>query len=287
MVTIQNKVNQPEDLKPRYSVDWCLRESDNKRFFIVLDNGIPARIINLQLLREQQHRHQRTSSNTYILCAFLNCLDSDGIDPKDVTIDYLESYFTQLSIDEGKSADTIKAYIRVVANYYEDLALRNVALHPSLLRTRNATVVIAKTRGSLTTIQDLGKLFRIRKDISANSVYTKWYTDEQIDAIASDMQLVDRCIFLDTVFTGHRIDSALSICLDDFDQKNKTIYAKHTKTRKTHVAPIPSFLVDLIKTYIMEERSRIVERTGTTSNALFLNPDGKPRTYCAYYAAIK
>ena len=60
----------------------------------------------------------------------------------------------------------------------------------------------------------LSKMFSPNQNDIPEFTYTKWYSAEQIRAISDELPLTYRCIFLDTVYTGHRIDSALSLTLD-------------------------------------------------------------------------
>ena len=276
--------------QPVYTVEYALTETDpDKKIYIILENGIPAKRVNKELIMSQKRRHRNVSSDAYYLCRFLNAMQSDNNTLETVTFDYIDGFLTNLYVEEGASYSVICAYIRVIINLFESLAIRNVQLDPSLLKYKGNQIVVRTKDSHITTLPQLKKAFpkRTSECFQSKSIYTKWYTKEQIAAISSAFPLVDRCIFLDTIFTGHRIDSALSLQLEDFNPIKQTVFAKHTKTHKTHIAPIPDSLVSLINTYIIEERSRIVERTGSTSSALFLNRDGSPRSYAAFYASMK
>lgn len=275
--------------EPHYSVDYGVPEREDKRYYIILEDGIPARRVNRELILKQKRRHRSVSSDAYYLCHFLNALHSDEVDLETVTYDYIDGFLTSLYVEDGKSHAVIQAYIHALTDLFESLAVRNFSLDSSLLRYDGNHVVVRSKGSKLTTLPQIKKAFRKRSSecLKDSSVYTKWYTKDQIAAISREFPLVDRCIFLDTLLTGHRIDSALSIQLQDFDAKGNTIYARHTKTGKTHVAPIPDSLTELISIYIIEERSRIVESTGSTSPCLFLNRDGSPRSYAAYYSSMK
>lgn len=275
--------------KPRYSVDYALVEGSSKRYYIILDGELPARDVNKQLIIQQERRSRSVSSDAYLLCRFFNEIDSDGLCAQDVSLDYIEGFLMKIYVQEKKSSDIVRGYIRVISKYYEDMARRHMTLHPSLLRYQLNSIKVTGKDSKLTTIDSMKRCFPPKRDdlLSRSSKYTKWYSKEQIEAVSKALPPVDQCIFLDTLFTGHRIDSALSIQMEDFDPIAKTIYARQTKTGKTHVAPIPETLVKLIEKYIIDERSKIVERTGSTSNSLFLNKDGNPRTYSAYYSSMK
>lgn len=117
--------------------------------------------------------------------------------------------------------------------------------------------------------------------------YTKWYTNEQILALMKELPLVYRCIFLDTVVTGHRVDSALSITLKSINMQERWIMPTRTKTGRNHRAFLPDYLSELILTYQIESRAPIVRKTGSDSQYLFLGHDGQPVTYDAYRFALQ
>ena len=271
----------------RFSV-YALRKN-SKKFYIILDGKRPAKDVNRQLIIQQTSRSRPSSIDAYRLCAYLNTLDADGIDPLDADLNYIESFLTKVYSYEQKSANVVRGYIQVIEKYYEGMARRHAGLHPSLLRFQKNGIKITGKDSKLTTIHSLRDVFPQKKAdlLARSSKYTKWYNPAQIDAISEAFPLVDRCIFLDTVWTGHRIDSALSLRLSDFDPIAQTVYARQTKTGQTHIAWIPAELVRLIQTYIIEDRSIIVERTGSDSDYLFLTRNGKPRTYSAYRSSMK
>lgn len=293
---------------PRYTVDFSVLEENNrtKKYYLVLDNGAPAKVVNMSLITQQRRRNRSVSTDAYHLAYFLNVLAADGVELKDVTLGYIESFLVRLYTygkenaeskndistelkNDGCSAGVVRAYVRVIGDLFEEMALHGMPVHKSLLCYPQNSVIVANKKGRLTKVSLLKKKFpdKRRSILERSSAYTKWYTGEQVEAISNELPLVDRCIFLDSVFTGHRIDSSLSIMLQDFNPKEKSIYAGRTKTHKTHVAPLPDHLVALIAHYISDERSIVVERTGSASPYLFLSRDGSPRTYAAYYSTLK
>lgn len=281
--------NKDDNAQPRFTVQDALSEGKSKRYYIIMDWDVPASDVNRHLLIAQKERHRSVSSNAYYICNFLNTIYFDGLSLDTVTYDYIGAYLDSLYLDKGKSRTVIWAIISALTALFEDLAVRDFQLDASLLRYPGKHVTITEKNQSKTLLKELRKSYPKRKSerINEKSVYTKWYTQEQIVAIANAFPIVDRCIFLDTVYTGHRIDTALSLELQDFDPKGNTVYGRYTKTGKTHKAHIPDSLVDLINTYLIQIRSYIVEKTGSKSTSLFLNRDGSPRTYRAYYNSMR
>ena len=115
------------------------------------------------------------------------------------------------------------------------------------------------------------------------SAYVKWYSAEQINAIADALPLVYRCIFLDTVYVGHRVGGALSLTLDSVDLYNGTVTPTKSKTGKIHTSYIPAPLIEDMRQYLIEVRRNIA----TDSNAFFIGRNGKSVTYQAYRMALE
>ncbi len=281
----------PEDNAPYYEVDYGffkIGELD-KQVYIITHNGVPAPQINRPFVTRQMNYSRPNSTLVYYLCAFLNTAIKDGYEHTKVTYDYLINYLTGIYCDEGKSFAVLKTIIEALRVLYEHLARRSVHLDQSLLLHTAKTVIVKGKGGSLTRIAELLKEFpRKRTDLALDhSLYTKWYTNEQIIAICDALPIVDRCIFADTVYTGHRVETALSLQLGDVDLYNGTVFGRVTKTGKNHIAPIPNGLVELIDVYIRTKRNTILERTNSSCPYLFLTRDGRPRTYASYYTSLK
>lgn len=132
-------------------------------------------------------------------------------------------------------------------------------------------------------VHQLCKLFSPNQNDMPTLTYTKWYSAEEIEAISEQLSLTYRCIFLDTIYTGHRIDSALSLTLDSVDLYHAHVTPTRTKTGKKHTSLIPQTLVIDFQTYLMDVRSQIA----TDSNYFFVGSNGKPITYGAYRSALK
>ena len=278
----------------RYTVERAIIESKqgDKMRYLILDDGVPATTINKHLLIKQEKQAHPSSSSAYNLCQFLNAMKTLNIGLSDVTLstiyDYLHNYF----VKGGKSHQTIMSYIYDVSALYESLALRNYPIDTSLLRpvyddSSGPRVKRNRKDKFLTNISLLKSEFMRKKNRDMRPTYTKWYSGAEIEAIAAELPLVHRCIFLDTIFTGHRIDSALSLTLDTVSLKRHEVYPTRSKTGKTHISAIPTHLVNLMQTYLYEERRKILESTGSISLYFFLNSKGEPVKYSAYYIALK
>ena len=174
----------------------------------------------------------------------------------------------------------------MIGKLYETIAIIGKPLDPSLyipMKGSTPRVIRNKRKDPLTKVWYLKNMFRPKKNM-AWQTYTKWYTHEQVTAIADELPLVHRCIFLSTVYLGYRSSSALSIKVSTVDLREKHIKPTHSKTGQLHTSKMPDELALLIQSYIENERSR---NPGNCSEWLFLNNRGGQMSYGSYYSALK
>ena len=284
----------PQSINP-YTVERALieRKGELTPCYLVLRDGIPATAINKHLLVKQAKYAHPCSTPAYVIEDFLNTMDSYGLSIEEITRGNIYDYLSEAYVEDGKAYKTILSYITHIGDLFDDLQIHGFQLHPSLLTTdKHAFYVIRnkKAKRHITTIPLMRAEFIPNKNAALSSgmiSYTKWYTKEQILAIQAELSPVYRCIFLDTVTTGHRVDSALSITLQSINMREHWIMPTRTKTGRNHRAFLPEFLSEQIYTYQIEDRAAIVRKTGTDSQFLFLGRNGKPVTYAAYRAALQ
>lgn len=251
----------------------------------------------------QFNRSKPLGTTVYQLCIYLNYLDLHGLEAVDATMDIIYNFLCELYVDglsyagDGtpKSYSTICDYVETLSKLYDALSLRGYQLDESLY-TRSQKMMllpesstkyrkghVIKKYEHLTMVHYLSKMFSPNQNDIPEFTYTKWYSAEQIRAISDELPLTYRCIFLDTVYTGHRIDSALSLTLDTVDLYNAQVTPTRTKTGKKHTSLIPPNLVEDFQSYIMEVRNSI----DTDSEYFFVGRNGTPVTYGAYRSALE
>ena len=284
-----------EERLPTYSVANSILETKAGDFpcFLVLKGGVPALELNPHLILKQKKWAHPCSTEAYLIANFLNEMAAGNIDICDITRAHVYDYLIDEYVEEGKSLRTILTYTAQLGDMFEDLFIHGMKLHPSLTTQDPDSLLVVKNKKDLrraTTIHSMRHDFIPNKNaVMRNAMvsYTKWYTKEQIEALAAELPLVHRCIFLDTVMTGHRVDSALSVMLDTFDARSQFIMPTRTKTGRSHKSYVPEYLADLISTYQIEERVRIVSKTGSNSPYLFLGRTGKPVSYGSYRSTLQ
>ena len=278
-----------------YSVERAIisTKKGEKSTYLILRDGIPATDLNKHLILKQEKLAHPCSTAAYAITGLLNTMDSYGLDINMITRGHIYDYLSEAYVEDGKAYKTILSYITHIGDLFDDLYVHGIQIHPSLLLKNGETMYVIKSKKMkrhVTTIPMMRLEFIPNKNAALSSSmvsYTKWYTKEQIQALAEELPLVYRCIFLDTVMTGHRVDSALSITMDSFNARNRLIAPTRTKTGRSHKSYITAYLTDLISTYQIEERARIVNKTGSNSPYLFLSRAGSPVSYGAYRAALQ
>ena len=278
-----------EEQKQRYTVHRAFlpqKTGEAYQSCLVLDNGLPALDVNKALIVKDKGYPRLSTTDHYHICAFLNYLDRAGIDYMDATMEQIHQFLVHTYSFENTSYGTLKKYIDVIGKLYETIAIIGKPLDPSLyipMKGSTPKVIRNKRKDPLTKVWYLKNMFRPKKNM-AWQTYTKWYTHEQVTAIADELPLVHRCIFLSTVYLGYRSSSALSIKMSTVDLREKHIKPTHSKTGQLHTSKMPDELALLIQSYIENERSR---NPGNCSEWLFLNNRGGQMTYESYNSALK
>lgn len=281
-----------QEEKIRYTVERGIYEDKNGEHlcYFVLDYGVPAIEINRYMIPKQLRYARPVSTSCYNICKFLNAMDSIGLDLEDVTMDHIYLYLQGEYEESTQSYGTLCKKIFDISDLYENLALDNHRLDESLFRPYVGTQVrVMRNRKAvrLTKISALKRRFPPKNGVPQDFQYNKWYSQEQIEAIAQELPLNHRCVFLLTTNLGYRIDSALSITMDKLSLRESLVEPTRSKTGKTHISSIPPGLLKLIETYLFEVRSAVTEKTGSTSQYVFLDRNGNPISYYAFNAALK
>lgn len=255
--------------------------------YIVLENDLPMAAINDTLIVRQRNRLKLQNTEAYCTANFLNYLAARNIYYNTATLNDIASFLA--SIYEKDSNSTTNSYCMTLAAIYSDLLLRGIAIDDSIKFDKtNILVRNSKQKHQLTMIPYLMSMFNSRKNRNSEVKYSKWYTKDQMVAIAKELRLDYRCLFLVCYYTGYRFSSAAEITMTGFDSIAHTVYPgdNMSKTGRTHMAKIPRFLADMINTYIVEMRSTIISSTGSDCANLFLSKKGEAVKYTAYRSAL-
>lgn len=278
----------------------CGANDERKEMNLIIDEHFADAEINRHLVLAQMDKGKPISTPIYYLCIYLNYLDEHGLEAVDVKMSDIQDFLQEIYIDglpyagKGKpcSYAVIQDYIEALSKLYDNLTLRGYKMDESLY-TRSQMMMLAPTKTRkkahvlgrnehLTMVHYLTYMFSPNQNDVPKSAYVKWYSAEQINAIADALPLVYRCIFLDTVYVGHRVGGALSLTLDSVDLYNGTVTPTKSKTGKIHTSYIPAPLIEDMRQYLIEVRRNIA----TDSNAFFIGRNGKSVTYQAYHVPV-
>lgn len=117
------------------------------------------------------------------------------------------------------------------------------------------------------------KASRKNYKFKAKRTYRKWYTEEEIEALASNFRtLRDKMIFLISVELGCRCEEILTIKYANYNW-DQVIYISQSKTFNRHLA-MDKGLDASIKQYILTDRAEIESEVGVCEY-LFLNKKGQ------------
>lgn len=279
-------------------------ENDDRLFYLMTEDDLPCPAVNYPLIMRQSRRAKPYSGEAYYLCDFLNAMSEQGIEYLDATMSDIYHYLWEdyISTDrkDHKGKSVMDSKIDALNSLYTSLVMQGYKIDSSLympevlehilmapIQKKRGVKVIHNKNERIVLISQLKQEFRHSKNERSQSEYTKWYSKDEIEAIASELPLTYRCVFLDTVLTGHRVDSALSLTMDTVDLQRQEVTPTRTKTGQIHTSWIPDNLADMMSAYLIGVRASIVDKTGSVSDFFFLSRDGRPLTYNAYVKALE
>ena len=178
-----------------YSVERAVIEANKGDYtcFLILRDRLPATDLNKHLILKQKKSAHPCSTGAYVIASLLNEMYDRGLEIEDITRGHIFDYLTEAYVEEGKAYKTILSYITIIGDLFDDLHVHGIPIHSSLLMTdKNALYVLKnkKERRCITTIPLMRKDFLPNKNaVISNSMfsYTKWYTKDQIDALAKEL----------------------------------------------------------------------------------------------------
>lgn len=274
--------------------------------WIVTDNSIPFYEINDWLMDIGKTSTNKTYGNAII--RFLKYLDQVEVHYKDASLKTIRKYVNHLlynsadnttSIVPILSDATINNYLTVVSEFYrwmaDELQVNLPLFSSKSASSRGSGIRLKKSfmYGQVYTFKE-GYSFnmkRTNRKIKPRKEYIKWYSTEEIEAIADNFNtLRDRIIFLISVEVGYRIDEILTMKYEDFDRFTGKIRCSKSKTmERAHI--IPQYLWDDMERYLITDRQEIENKKGICEH-LFINlrkgpNQGKPVSYRNYWDILR
>ena len=289
----------------RFTVHEAILPSSNTTAYLILDHKIPDVAINRYVLLKQKGKTHLNTTKIYYLCVFLNYLDAVDLDVTSASLPTIEAFLSSMyttgisciNRNQPVKYEVLCDYIEAISAFYEYWVLAGYPYDESLIHPSKAMYVphngaprkghVVSAGEHMTQIHLLKNLYTPTSDDARTVSYTKWYSKEEIEAIAAALSFTYRCIFLISVYTGFRIDSILSMTTDTVNIQACTVRPTRSKTGKMHTAVIPFELAMDLQTYLIENRSIIVSNTDSSENAFFLSRAGTPMSYSSYRRALE
>jgi len=214
----------------------------------------------------------------------------------------LDRYIRYVSLERGRSPNTVAAYRRDLAAYLVWLGKRGVS-RPERIQPRTVAEYVASLPGVSTTVAR--KLSSIRTfhrflvdegvtaldptaDVPAPALpgrLPKALSIEQVqrllDTVTGDEPeaLRDRALLEFLYATGARISEALSLSVDDAlgdDQRTRETIRLTGKGKKQRIVPIGSYARHALDAYLTRARPVFSARAGRSTAQLFLGSRGGP-----------
>lgn len=246
------------------------------------------------------------------LVVFLNYLDGRGIEYGAATNRDVKAFINGMirgnlaelkliSLQNAVSYSTLAGYVNIITSFYRWLDEN----YETAMRfgVKNADI---RTRKSFLYGQIYNYDYKYILGVNLPRLggrreFIRWYTDEEIKALADNfLTLRDKAVFMVTL-EGFRIDEALSMRLSDYDPLEQSVRPSRSKGRETAVygrqnshrlVILPKATCELLDKYIQTERMTAENQSLSVSDHLFINLNrgkrqGQPLCYGNYYRIFK
>lgn len=277
-----------------YYVSKCIYPKKNKAFMngwiIEHDKKYPF-WINKFLHQMNNSSEQTSKQYAYKLCKFLNYLEEyHNIDYSKATASHLNKFFTYMtygtdhkivSISEAKmSGFTLKGYFTVIKRFYEYLYNNNKTINIELKLEKVSLNKNSYLYGQYWETQKAKLVINNSLERGKDPIeYEKWYTEEQQDAILSQLNTYrDKTIFSISC-DGLRIDEILSSLMNGYDDTKGFLDLYKSKGKQTGNVNRTCVLSErsrkFLEEYLFNERSFVEEELLNNGkippNQIFLN----------------
>ncbi|MDZ4954507.1 tyrosine-type recombinase/integrase [Clostridium perfringens] len=266
----------------------------------VVDDGLPVFQVNEFLdTKNDSENTRRKYSN--IMSRFLNYLNGRNLHYLDANNNVVEDYIkfriyggdTNLTLLKSTiNFKTIMDDISVIKAFYKWLTRRYNRLNISFYteKRRNKSGFLYAEIGSMDYDSIVSKHLH---SLGESREYIKWYTEEQIEALLSNLRTKrDKAIFLCTLDGGMRIDEVISIQRKDYNIQKQCITPSRTKSKKLRTVKLSKETCDMIEDYLRGEREDAEYNSNRISSYLFINinkgpTQGKPVGYHNFLKILK
>lgn len=292
-----------------YSVGTAIHsdpDGSHKEVYVMLKNSIPMYEVSCWLETISLGSIKTGRKYAYELVSYLRYLDAIGMQYRDVhEKKIIDGYRNHLllgtenskvkSIGSTKTFKAATVSLSVVSTFYAWLEGRNYNSPIPTNLEGKATKRYNKMKNSFLYGQiwqtDYSKELKENYRFRQNKEHTKWYTEEEKEALASNFKTIrDKVIFLITVEGGARIDEILTLKYEDYNSIERTIFIRKSKTFCREIV-LPRYVCDEIDRYISTERQEVEIAQGLLDD-LFINlkcgdTQGSRVEYRNYWEVLK
>lgn len=278
-----------------YKVEIAKLPTDNggfeKRWFITKDY-IPIYEVNAFIDECSIKKASTGRKYAFSLVKFLNYLNTINItytQAKTGTVKrfllwQIRGYEHSLTIrSKGNqvSYSTLLGDISAIKGFYRYLITEEADVSIEHNKTKKKINKNSFYYGQIAEMDFISILDKNIESLKKTKEYIKWYSDEEIEAILSNLKtLRDKAIFL-IQLEGLRIDETLSIRLSDYDQFERLIQPSRSKgltdidendSKNTmRVIALDERTAEILDNYIFTERTIAENESNNYNDWLFLN----------------
>ena len=255
---------------------------------------------------------QKTAKQyAYKLVSFLNFLSKSGKTYMDATEKDLNRFLTNLRFLNGggiyaidssnRRRTTIQSYIAAISNFYTTLDNFRDDLKIKIIKEKGKVSKYSFLYNVVWTKETKKLLIDVNiEKYKPKKKYVKWYEDDEIKAILSNLRTYrDKAIF-ELSLVGMRIDEVLSLRMEDYDSNKGYVVAFRSKGKMTgetgRAVALKKSTIKALEDYLMFERAVIEEKMfdkgEIISDEIFVNlrcgaTMGKPLGYRNYLEILK
>lgn len=285
-----------------YTVRRCLYPKKNGPFldgWVIEHDRLYPFYVNKFLHQMNQGSSGTARQYAYKLCAFLNYLEQfQNVTYREATVLHLDLYMKFLRYgkpedisdisEESKSGFTLRNYFTVIKRFYEYLYLKDIEMNVDVeVQHKNKNV------HSYLYGQKWDQVYiKLKIDDSFERgkppvQYEKWYTEEQQEAIISNLRTYrDKAIFSITC-DGLRIDEVLSAQMDLYDNATGLLQLYRSKGRQTgnvdRVCLLSERSQNYLEEYFFNERepveSDLLSQSIVPPDEIFINLKKRDTSY--------
>ena len=249
--------------------------------YFILKDHLPIYEINKWLEIKSRRSTNTSRQYAYNLCRYLNYLDSLGKDYHDASkkdvVNFIDLGLFQsgsgvVKIESDLTYNSAAAYLITIKEFYKFLEDEvNTEVNIRLDKHPKRSAKYQYLYGQIWDIETEALLKTKISRMKNGNRHIKWYSDEQIQAILSNLNTWrDKSIFMLTL-EGLRIDEVISLQFESYDDIKGVVTTNRSKGKGKRSIALKQETREVLDKYLFNERSEIESRSKEVTNYLFIN----------------